>query len=100
LYLNGIETRGLDGDYLSGRHLASGDPPSMSHMDLVATLEDPELARALFCWNINIAASNPQQVRLRRALAREDLFTVVVDLFRTDTADLADFVLPAASFLE
>jgi anaerobic selenocysteine-containing dehydrogenase len=100
LYLNGIETRGLDGDYLSGRHLARRDPPSISHMDLAATLEDPELARALFCWNINIAASSPQQVRLRRALEREDLFTVVVDLFLTDTADLADFVLPAASFLE
>jgi anaerobic selenocysteine-containing dehydrogenase len=37
---------------------------------------------------------------LRRALAREDLFTVVVDPFPTDTADFADVVLPAASFLE
>jgi anaerobic selenocysteine-containing dehydrogenase len=100
LYLNGIETRGLDGDYLTGRHLAAGDPASISHMDLVATLEDPDRARALFCWNINIAASNPEQRRLRRALGREDLFTVVVDLFATDTADLADIVLPAASFLE
>ena len=31
---------------------------------------------------------------------REDLFTVVVDIFQTDTADYADYVLPAASFLE
>jgi anaerobic selenocysteine-containing dehydrogenase len=100
LYLNGIETRGLDGDYLTGRHLARGDRPSVSHMDLAATLEDPGRARALFCWNINIAASNPEQRRLRQALSREDLFTVVVDLFATDTADLADIVLPAASFLE
>ncbi len=51
-------------------------------------LEDRDRARALFCWNINIAASNPEQARLRRALAREDLFTVVIDLFATDTADL------------
>src|SRR5262249_45371064 len=42
----------------------------------------------------------PQQARLRRALVREDLFTVAVDLFMTDTAELADIVLPAASFLE
>jgi len=49
---------------------------------------------------MNIAASNPEQTRLRRALSREDLFTVVLDLFRTDTTDFADFVLPAASFLE
>ncbi|MCI0634856.1 MAG: molybdopterin-dependent oxidoreductase, partial [Actinobacteria bacterium] len=35
-----------------------------------------------------------------RVLAREDLFTVVIDLFPTDTTDFADVVLPAASFLE
>lgn len=52
------------------------------------------------CWNINIAASNPQQQRLHRALARDDLFTVVVDVFPTDTTDFADIILPAASFLE
>ena len=52
------------------------------------------------CWNINIAASNPHQQRLRKALKREDLLTVVLDLFPTDTADFADYVLPAASFLE
>jgi anaerobic selenocysteine-containing dehydrogenase len=69
-------------------------------MDLAARLADPEAARALVCWNINIAASNPRLGDLRRALAREDLFTLVVDPFQTDTADFADIVLPAASFLE
>jgi anaerobic selenocysteine-containing dehydrogenase len=49
---------------------------------------------------MNIAASNPQQARLRHALLREDLFTVALDLFPTDTTAFADFVLPAASFLE
>jgi len=100
LYLNGIETRGLNGDYLSGRHLASDEPPTMSQMDLAAALEDRHRARALFCWNINIAASSPEQRRLRAALSRDDLFTVVVDLFQTDTADYADLLLPASSFLE
>jgi anaerobic selenocysteine-containing dehydrogenase len=101
LYLNGIQTRGLDGDYLAGTHLAAtGGPPSVSHLDLAATLEQPDRARALFCWNINIAGSNPEQRRLRRALCREDLFTVAVDVFPTDTADMADIVLPAASFHE
>ncbi|MGE0725519.1 MAG: molybdopterin dinucleotide binding domain-containing protein, partial [Alphaproteobacteria bacterium] len=42
----------------------------------------------------------PNQRRLIEMLRREDLFTVVVDPFMTDTADLADYVLPAASFLE
>src|SRR5205823_12725442 len=63
-------------------------------------LEDPAVFQALFCWNINPAASNPDQQRLHRALRREDLLTVVIDLFQTDTADFADYVLPAASFLE
>ena len=99
LYLNGFGTRGLDEDYLTAAHLDRGRP-TISHMDLAAALEDPRRSQALLCWNINIAASNPQQARLRAALGREDLFTVVAELFPTDTADLADLVLPAANFLE
>jgi anaerobic selenocysteine-containing dehydrogenase len=100
LYLNGPESRRLEPDYLSAAHLNPEPPPSVSQMDLAGRLEDPALAHALVCWNINIAASNPEQARLRRALAREDLFTVVAELFPTDTTDFADVVLPAASFLE
>lgn len=99
-YLNGSGRKGIDGAYLDGGALRRVPGNSVSHMDLCAKLEDREAASALFCWNINIAASNPDQARLRRALAREDLLTVVVDLYQTDTADFADYVLPAASFLE
>jgi anaerobic selenocysteine-containing dehydrogenase len=98
LYLNG-DYRGIDGDYLVASHLAD-PPPPVSQMDLAAILEDPTRAQALVCWNINPAASNPDQQRLRRALQREDLFTVALDVFPTDTTDLADMVLPAAGFLE
>ena len=100
LYLNGTESRGIDEDYLAGTHLGPDAPPPISHMELVDCLEDPTRSQALFCWNINIAASNPQQSRLHEALQREDLLTVAVDLFPTDTTDFADYVLPAASFLE
>jgi anaerobic selenocysteine-containing dehydrogenase len=100
LYLNGAGNRSLDEDYVSGADLRSEMPQAISHMTLAERLEDRDRSRALFCWNINIAASNPEQTRLRAALAREDLFTVVVDLFETDTTDFADIVLPAASFLE
>jgi len=100
LYLNGAGNRMLDEDYVAGAHLPGSPPDPISHMDLAACLEDPQRARALLCWNINIAASNPEQARLRRALMRTDLFTVAIDLFATDTTDLADVVLPAASFLE
>jgi anaerobic selenocysteine-containing dehydrogenase len=97
VYLN--DQAGIDGDWLTCPHLDE-PPPPVSHMDLVEWLEDPERSQALICWNINIAASNPDQRRLRAALAREDLFTVVLELFATDTTDFADVVLPAASFLE
>jgi anaerobic selenocysteine-containing dehydrogenase len=101
LYLNfNLTQRRLDDAYLTAPHLSAGTPPPISQMDLAACLADPARAQALMCWNINIAASNPQQARLRQALTREDLFTVVLDLFPTDTTDFADFVLPAASFLE
>ncbi len=98
-YLNGGR-RGIDAAYLAGSGLRKAPPSSLSHMDLAGALEDPKKIKALFCWNINIAASNPDQQRLHRALKREDLLTVVLDLFQTDTADFADYVLPAASFLE
>ncbi len=68
-------------------------------MDLSARLESPE-TKALITWNNNIAVSSPEQRRLRRALEREDLLQVTLDLFQTDTANYADYVLPAASFLE
>jgi anaerobic selenocysteine-containing dehydrogenase len=99
LYLNWFNARGIDEAYLTAAHLSRGVPP-ISHMDLADCLADPARAQALITWNINVAASGPRQQQLRQALRREDLFTIVVDLFQTDTADFADIVLPAASFLE
>jgi anaerobic selenocysteine-containing dehydrogenase len=103
LYLNwnwNAPYRYLDDAYLTAPHLAAGPLPLISHMDLATCLEDQRRSQALVCWNMNIAASSPQQGRLRRSLGREDLFTVVLELFPTDTTDFADVVLPAASFLE
>ncbi|HZO82154.1 MAG TPA: molybdopterin-dependent oxidoreductase [Candidatus Binataceae bacterium] len=101
VYLNfDLAQRGIDAEYLMAPHLCAGTPSGISQMDLAGCLEDSARSRALLCWNINIAASSPRQERLRQALAREDLLTVVLDLFPTDTTDFADFVLPAASFLE
>ncbi|MEE9210299.1 MAG: molybdopterin-dependent oxidoreductase [Kiloniellales bacterium] len=99
-FLNGYSQRGFESDYLSAPQLARGAVPSISHMDLAERLEDAAASRALVSWNMNVAASGPQQRRLHRALGRDDLFSVVIELFPTDTTDFADIVLPAASFLE
>jgi anaerobic selenocysteine-containing dehydrogenase len=56
--------------------------------------------RALFIWNSNPAVTMPNQNLVRQGLGREDLFTVVVEHTMTDTAMLADYVLPATTQLE
>jgi anaerobic selenocysteine-containing dehydrogenase len=99
-YMNGPETRGVDYSFLMAPELRKDEGASISHIDLADHLESSEKSRALFTWNNNILASSPAQTRLRKALARDDLFTVVTDLFMTDTALFADYILPAASFLE
>jgi anaerobic selenocysteine-containing dehydrogenase len=56
--------------------------------------------KALFVYNSNPAAVAPNQNAVLRGLARDDLFTVVHEQFFTDTADYADVLLPAPTFLE
>jgi anaerobic selenocysteine-containing dehydrogenase len=51
--------------------------------------------KALFVYASNPAASIPHQTKVLRGLARDDLFTVVVEDFMTDTTRYADIVLPA-----
>jgi anaerobic selenocysteine-containing dehydrogenase len=100
MYMNGPGGRGIDMSTLTLPDLAKDGVGAISHMDFASTLEDASRAKALVNWNNNPAASSPEQARLRRALQREDLFHVAVDLFHTDTTAYADIVLPAASFLE
>ncbi len=55
---------------------------------------------ALFVYNSNPGAVAPNHNAVVRGLARADLFTVVHELFFTDTTDYADYILPATTFLE
>jgi anaerobic selenocysteine-containing dehydrogenase len=55
---------------------------------------------ALVVYNSNPVAVAPDSSKVRQGFAREDLFTVVLEHFRTDTADYADILLPATTQLE
>ena len=56
--------------------------------------------KALFVYNSNPAAVAPNQNAVLKGMRRDDLFTVVHEQFFTDTADYADILLPATTFLE
>ena len=62
-------------------------------------LKDPPV-KALVVYNSNPGAVAPNQNAVMRGLKREDLFTVVLEQFPTETADHGDFVLPVTTFLE
>ena len=55
---------------------------------------------ALIVYNSNPVAVAPESAKVAQGFAREDLFTVVLEHFQTDTADYADYLLPATTQLE
>ena len=55
---------------------------------------------ALVVYNSNPVAVAPESAKVAQGFAREDLFTVVLEHFQTDTADYADYLLPATTQLE
>jgi anaerobic selenocysteine-containing dehydrogenase len=65
-----------------------------------ALLEAKPPVKAIVVYNNNPAAVCPDSNKVLKGFAREDLFTVVMDHFQTDTADYADILLPATTQLE
>ncbi|MEL7155599.1 MAG: molybdopterin-dependent oxidoreductase, partial [Actinomycetota bacterium] len=57
-------------------------------------LDDPPV-EALIVYGANPMVSNPETELVRRGLEREDLFTVVIELYPTETAAYADLLLPS-----
>jgi anaerobic selenocysteine-containing dehydrogenase len=65
----------------------------------LAGVRDPAI-ECLFVYNCNPAVTAPDQRLVIDQLSRDDLFVVVHDQVMTDSARLADIVLPATAFLE
>jgi anaerobic selenocysteine-containing dehydrogenase len=91
-------------DYpLQGTELRPGPVRTINMSQVGEALTDESLEpplKALVCWNSNPASIAPDQQQVLAGLRREDLFTVVLEQFMTDTAAHADVVLPATTQLE
>ncbi len=103
----------LERTYLGGAHLLCGEHEpggyfrpnpaarhvNMSQLGSALTRLDPPV-RALFVFNSNPLVVAPSTALVQQGLAREDLFTVVLEQALTETARYADYLLPATTFLE
>lgn len=92
---------GLNTSRYSGLHLLKSNRRhvNQNHLGQVLLQEDKPIS-TLFVYNSNPAAVAPDSNAVLQGLRREDLFTVVLEHFQTDTADYADILLPATTFVE
>jgi anaerobic selenocysteine-containing dehydrogenase len=73
---------------------------NMSQLGWALTKVDDPPVKALIVYNSNPGAVAPDRENVLAGFRREDLFTVVLEHFQTDTADYADVLLPATTQLE
>ena len=93
----GMNTAALERpDLLAGRRPRSVNTSAIGD----ALLDAQPPIRALYVYNSNPVCVAPDSEKVVRGFSRPDLFTVVHDVFFTDTADYADLFLPATTQLE
>ncbi len=73
---------------------------NMTELGKALTEVDSPAVKAMVVYNSNPAAIAPNQNLVLKGMRREDLFIAVLEQFQTDTADYADILLPAPTFLE
>ncbi len=88
-------------DLLNGKHPRTINMSTIGN-DLLrpASAEFGPQIEALIVYNSNPVAVAPESAKVAQGFAREDLLTVVLEHFQTDTADYADYILPATTQLE
>jgi anaerobic selenocysteine-containing dehydrogenase len=92
----------VDRGALERPDLLAGRAPRTINMSTIghALLDRSAPVKAVIVYNSNPVAVAPDSTRVVRGFEREDLFTVVLEHFQTDTADYADILLPATTQLE
>ncbi len=90
-------SRDFDTAYLQARHL--GEDRRVNMLDVPSMLSSGRF-KFLYIYNSNPAVTLPRSDLFRKGMRREDLFSVVHDVMWTETAELADVVLPATGMFE